>query len=246
MIKFFRGIREKMLSENRFRRYLMYSIGEIILVVIGILIAIQINNWNETRKDVNTSKLLLHEFRKDLERDISESEYVLGKLENQLALEAWSLDRVTYDLSDMDSLRKVFFGTYYQQPISIRTFSKLQNSENPNLTGFTELQNELTRYYTETKYLVDAYNEEEKYMAFENEVNNLIRTKLEINLPGFPILPGNNQYRPFIDFAQSVEGRNYIKNNYKRRTGMKKYFTSVKEEAFRLIDLIDRKLETAQ
>lgn len=51
MIKFFRKIRQKMLSENKFSKYLIYAIGEIILVVIGILIALQINNWNENRKD---------------------------------------------------------------------------------------------------------------------------------------------------------------------------------------------------
>jgi hypothetical protein len=69
MIKFFRKIRQKMLAENKFRKYLIYAIGEIILVVIGILIALQINNWNEERKD--TSELnqykqrLIKQFQKD-------------------------------------------------------------------------------------------------------------------------------------------------------------------------------------
>jgi sensor domain CHASE-containing protein len=51
MIKFFRKIRQKMLTENKFSKYLLYAIGEIILVVIGILIAIQLNNLNENRKE---------------------------------------------------------------------------------------------------------------------------------------------------------------------------------------------------
>ena len=50
MIKFFRKIRHKLLSGNKFSKYLIYAIGEIILVVIGILIALQINNANENRK----------------------------------------------------------------------------------------------------------------------------------------------------------------------------------------------------
>ena len=50
MIKFFRNIRQSLVMENKTGRYLKYAIGEIILVVIGILIALQINNWNETRK----------------------------------------------------------------------------------------------------------------------------------------------------------------------------------------------------
>ena len=50
MIKFFRNIRQNLLSEGRTGKYLKYAIGEIILVVIGILLALQINNWNENRK----------------------------------------------------------------------------------------------------------------------------------------------------------------------------------------------------
>ena len=53
MIKFFRKIRQQMLNENKFSKYLLYAIGEIVLVVIGILIALQINNWNSKRIDSN-------------------------------------------------------------------------------------------------------------------------------------------------------------------------------------------------
>ena len=56
MIKFFRKIRQKLISENKFSKYLIYAIGEIVLVVIGILIALQINNWNEQRKSNQLSK----------------------------------------------------------------------------------------------------------------------------------------------------------------------------------------------
>ena len=51
MIKFFRKIRQNLLSEGKTGKYLKYEIGEIILFVFGILIALQINNWNEARKD---------------------------------------------------------------------------------------------------------------------------------------------------------------------------------------------------
>ena len=49
MIKFFRHIRKNLLNEGKTSKYLKYAIGEIILVVIGILIALQINNWNEKK-----------------------------------------------------------------------------------------------------------------------------------------------------------------------------------------------------
>ena len=50
MFKFFRQIRQKLLHENQFSKYLIYAIGEIVLIVIGIMIALQLNNWNERRK----------------------------------------------------------------------------------------------------------------------------------------------------------------------------------------------------
>ena len=50
MFKFFRKIRQRLLTENNFSKYVLYAIGEIVLVVIGILIALQINNWNAEQK----------------------------------------------------------------------------------------------------------------------------------------------------------------------------------------------------
>ncbi|MGB5405009.1 MAG: DUF6090 family protein [Robiginitalea sp.] len=243
MIQFFRRIRQNLLSEGKTGKYLTYALGEIILVVIGILIALQINTWNEGRKEIKKSKALLEEFRKDLVRDTLESNYVIGKLEDQVRLERWAMTLVSYDPSHRDSLKKVFLGPYYQQPMTVRTFNKLQNSENPNLTGFTDLQNELTQYYTDTKYLLDAYNEEEKHHAFENEINQIIRSKIEIDVADFPLLPqDNNQPETMLDFAQSIQGRNYIKENYMRRKGMIRYFQSLKQQANELIELIDLSL----
>jgi uncharacterized membrane protein YgaE (UPF0421/DUF939 family) len=53
MIKFFRNIRQRLITKNKFSKYLIYAFGEIILVVIGILLALQVNNWNE---DIKTRK----------------------------------------------------------------------------------------------------------------------------------------------------------------------------------------------
>ncbi len=70
MIKFFRNIRKRLLSENRFSRYLIYAIGEIFLVVIGILIALQINNWNENNKNIATLQSSLDALQTNLKEDI--------------------------------------------------------------------------------------------------------------------------------------------------------------------------------
>jgi Family of unknown function (DUF6090) len=59
MIKFFRRIRQRLVTENKFSKYLLYAIGEIFLVVIGILIALQINNWNQERQLKAEEKVIL-------------------------------------------------------------------------------------------------------------------------------------------------------------------------------------------
>ncbi len=74
MIKFFRKIRQQLVSENKFSKYLLYAIGEIILVVIGILIALQINTRNEQRKNENKIISLFKEVQTDLLKDISNIE----------------------------------------------------------------------------------------------------------------------------------------------------------------------------
>ena len=66
MIKFFRKIRQKTLTENKFSKYLLYAIGEIILVVIGILIALQINNLNEAKKTRTKEISYLKNIKTDL------------------------------------------------------------------------------------------------------------------------------------------------------------------------------------
>lgn len=65
MIKFFRKIRQNLLFKGKTGKYLKYAIGEIILVVIGILIALQINNWNEGRKDLAQEQLILMQLQRE-------------------------------------------------------------------------------------------------------------------------------------------------------------------------------------
>ena len=80
MIKFFRHIRKRLLSENRFNKYLLYAIGEIVLVVIGILIALQINNWNESRKLAQSGKEFIKEIYKELNTEIANIDEILKLL----------------------------------------------------------------------------------------------------------------------------------------------------------------------
>jgi hypothetical protein len=72
MIKFFRHIRQRMIKENRISKYLLYAIGEIILVVIGILIALQVNDWNENRARKELEVSTLKQLKANLQADIKD------------------------------------------------------------------------------------------------------------------------------------------------------------------------------
>ncbi len=86
MIKFFRRIRQKLVTENKFSKYLIYAVGEIILVVIGILIALQINNWNSNRLEKESDSQLIGALITDLklknEELISDLQYGKSLIEN--------------------------------------------------------------------------------------------------------------------------------------------------------------------
>jgi len=83
MIKFFRQIRQKLLRENQFSKYLLYAIGEILLVVIGILIALQINNWNEERIAISKEKNYILSIFQDLKGDLGNIESNIENLTHQ-------------------------------------------------------------------------------------------------------------------------------------------------------------------
>ena len=70
MIKFFRKIRQQLLIENKLGKYLAYAIGEIFLVMVGILLALQVNTWNENQKESKTELDILTGIKNDLNNDI--------------------------------------------------------------------------------------------------------------------------------------------------------------------------------
>jgi hypothetical protein len=113
MIKFFRKIRQKMLNNGQFGKYLLYAIGEIILVVIGILIALQINNWNGERKDRVTEKKLLLELRENLEINLTHLQEDILKEHISIAAINLVVDHIDNRKPYNDSMdvhfRKAFF-----------------------------------------------------------------------------------------------------------------------------------------
>jgi hypothetical protein len=77
MIRILRNIRQRLLVENRLGKYLIYAIGEILIIICGVLFAVQINNWNQSRISEKKITGYLQEIKSNLEDEIKDSEYVI-------------------------------------------------------------------------------------------------------------------------------------------------------------------------
>lgn len=107
MIKIFRKIRKALLSENKFSKYFLYAIGEIVLVMIGILLALQVNNWNERQKDKKTEKGILVDLHTEFKNNLgllkrnkalyAESEKSIKRLASLIGVSKSELDQQNLD-----------------------------------------------------------------------------------------------------------------------------------------------------
>ena len=82
MIKFFRKIRLKLLEQNKVSKYFKYAIGEILLVMIGILLALQVNNWNENRKERLQEIILLEQLLSDFNSNLEQLDQKMSMRED--------------------------------------------------------------------------------------------------------------------------------------------------------------------
>jgi hypothetical protein len=120
MARIFNTVRQRLLAQNRFTRYLVYAIGEIVLVVVGILIAFQVNTWNAERKERALEVKTLNELRAAFSTDLVDITFNLafnerGKHASEQLLKAFDLG-----LSYHDSLDR-HFGNFYNVTVFINS-----------------------------------------------------------------------------------------------------------------------------
>ena len=155
MIKFFRKIRQRLLKENKLRSYLIYAIGEIVLVVIGILIALQINNWNQERLQDKILKNIHVILIEDLKNDISEVDRILH---NKLSREHLLNDAIDGLLIEEDYLTNdtcLFLIIGGESPTIEQRGYQLLSAYNNSDKGADSLTNEIVKFYT--RQLTDLY-----------------------------------------------------------------------------------------
>lgn len=212
MIKFFRKIRYDLMEKNKTGKYLKYAIGEIVLVVIGILIALQINNWNELRKTKEKEKVILKEIISDLIVNENSAQnnlihtynigrdsiakafdFVINHLENKLPY---------------DSILSRHFGVIHQlQGLSIKT----SGYESLKSSGMDMIQNDSLRSNIGEHYTVTVESTKGMYTELRDDFYNYI---LKFPRTIFVTKMDKNQRRIQIptNYEQLLENVEYIES----------------------------------
>ena len=112
MLHFFRKIRHDLIANSKSYKYLKYAIGEVILVMLGILMALQVNNWNEERKNEEKQLSLLANLKNDLDKDILyfqhyDSIYAKIEVESEIAIKLFYKAKTIKDIDSVNSLTKL-------------------------------------------------------------------------------------------------------------------------------------------
>ncbi|MDX1591203.1 MAG: DUF6090 family protein [Balneolaceae bacterium] len=199
MITLFRRIREKLIASGSLTKYLLYAIGEILLVVIGILIALQVNNWNEERKAKNDEEALLQNVMSTIYADSLNFENSILTLD-QVNTVHENLVRIQKSELSPDSLRNTYLlrRSILFEPVSNRDYPDL-----PNQVIEPEVRQAVLDYYQSLRrwqFIIDNYNDfiENQmrpqlgnwqllnfgygFVEEEDEANNLINDKRLIQL----------------------------------------------------------------
>lgn len=144
MINFFRNIRKKKAKENKPLQYMRYAIGEIVLVVVGILIALQINNWNENQKNKSELIQVLTTITSNLNSDIKNINSELKDGDGKVIF--WE---ALLKNTDNDSLTALYVKNITLRfiPLDNAGFKTVLSNNNLKLISSTSLQSDLTSYY---------------------------------------------------------------------------------------------------
>ena len=218
-------------------RYLKYAIGEIILVVIGILIALQINNWNDTNNLEIKEKALLIEMKSNLKSDLEGLKWDINKNEkllkaNQIVLK--SLNNGIYH----DSLNQ-YYGQIKGNTVFVKNTSAFTNLESLgiNIIKNDSLRIKITELYSE-QYEYIRYIEQVRDEKFQYEqLIPQISKNLKLN--------SEKQYEPinFKELSENNEFKSIIVLNSELRSYIIKVYKDIEKMITELIDVIELELK---
>jgi hypothetical protein len=233
-------------------KYLKYAIGEILLVVIGILIALQINNWNQNMTEKRVLRSILQEIKTDLETDIEILEDNIIKYDSLLSDSRWGLSKTTYENSPIDSLVPYLYLGYSDDKLSDIGFTKLQNLGSSHFFEFEALVNQIRKFYLvkgkkfnimvdwdtdyTTRNIVWLQSQENAWET--THLSSVIDDSFKVGQ--FPSLKNKQENLDAVfKILNSTKFRNYEWDDIRRKEILKSLFEEMIIEATELINAID-------
>jgi len=179
MINLFRNIRHKLANDNQFLKYSRYAVGEIVLVVIGILIALSINNYNDKKKDAASEQLYYCRILDDLDLDKQLVAELLEKANHRITISKELLLDLDSGTKDKHYLSNKFLEAIRNDAYIPRntTFKDLTSSGNFKLLNDVEIKNSLIRFYSELENKQSQMNQNRDKLV--NQIFDLISSSIE-------------------------------------------------------------------
>jgi hypothetical protein len=250
MIKFFRKIRQDLLSKGKTGKYFKYAIGEIILVVIGILLALSINTWNEERKEKLVIRNLLHNIRLDMQTDTLQFSKNIQDIPEVIANATLLLNSTELDtLSANDLFNNLPYYSFYYV-INNKSYEKVINAGITDFFEFNELYNDINNYYTldaNAYQKIIKWDDEDTIadgslwlaMGFEIDIYaNFTYTENDVRFAQTE----ENRKSVFIEQLNKPQMRNSIKMSLYRKRYLDNILTKTKQSAKDIILKIDEQL----
>jgi len=253
MLRFFSKIRYKLAAENSVAKYTRYAIGEIVLVVIGILIALSINNWNQYSKDRNLERAYLKRLVHDLQLDISYYAKSINRSQHIMDMHKIFVDEIYNEQASLSETRDLLqsyldFGVFYLH-VSDETIKELMSTGNLSNITNDSVRSAILNYYNaveEAERHIEEWNDNgaNGLDRFWNAVPELIKIIYEPDI--------YNEQRVlesewnFINDPKSFKFKLLERNVRTYRSKNRdfiSYYRKLNDKAEKLIELISRDTE---
>lgn len=244
-MKIFRKIRFDLLKKNGNGKYLKYAIGEIVLVVIGILIALQINLWNEHRKNQDILTANLHGVLKELRIDATKINLLLINYKNDNKKRKTFINEPNYENLNLGQLEESIENFTKDLNLQYTYFKKIQNSGITQFGEYAVIMEGLIFYYDSalpyfnklTATFDDQVNREDEFWRYEQ------------NSYEFHYLDGLKSYqkdekakKELIKLLKSPTARNILKIDMRRNLFLEDRLSDLQPKLVKLIASLEEKL----
>jgi len=238
------------MEKNKTGKYLKYAIGEIILVMVGILLALQVNNWNQKRLAEKQIYSYLVSLTEDLKTDIMLYNSNINGYQIDKANNSQVLINDDYKTLDVDSITALVSGFWNLNRTSDQTYQKIKSAGLLEMLGTQEINKAVNDYYniyiSHYNYLIEWDRElSEKDGAFwfyNNSFETNVLRGLESSTLPFRDNPDKRK-QDLIDLTESIIGRNYLRNAIARDEYGIGIVNNAKSEAERILELIENEIK---